>query len=442
MEQVKSMDFSIFEQTTKTEFELGKFEVSFKSWNDQKRGKAAVVLRSQPSPNIRIIVFDTDLGLGDGIQLAFLGDSISEVMVDGVQVDGYFGGSNKEWGDNSFEWQPRIEPLFLMQVVPDVDEFGFFLFDFRDFRNGKKSKLPPLVLQHRGLEMSISEVPFIADSIQATLEDGIPRLTHEVRVSSDAPISNEQVSKSLGDLHDFFSFVAGKRCFAVCPWGKKSGGGQRWQAYSSPFYERGSAGNWFGGGSEDQLAELFSGFMSMRESKLWSRPLHEAIYWFLNANNSTRGVDAGIILAQSALELLAYNYVVNDRGLMTSQGFKDISRASDKLRLLLRSLLIDTAIPSNQTEMNRVVADRNNNANWIDLPHAITEVRNSLVHPESKNRSQFSAVYREAWMCSLWLLELSILRIVGYDGMYSSRVGPGPYKTYGKVPWAKEHGKE
>jgi hypothetical protein len=54
--------------------------------------------------------------------------------------------------------------------------------------------------------------------------------------------------------------------------------------------------------------------------------------------------------------------------------------------------------------------------NWIDAPDAVTEIRNSLVHPEHKRRSQLERAYYDGWKLGLWYLELAILAICGYSG--------------------------
>ena len=57
---------------------------------------------------------------------------------------------------------------------------------------------------------------------------------------------------------------------------------------------------------------------------------------------------------------------------------------------------------------------------WNDMPHAITDIRNSLVHPNEKT-SLPNGSYFEAWQLSTWLLDLAFLRLCGHDGSYSNR---------------------
>jgi hypothetical protein len=134
------------------------------------------------------------------------------------------------------------------------------------------------------------------------------------------------------------------------------------------------------------------------------------------------------------LELLAYTYAVEDKGLLSAKGFKDLW-ASDKLRLLLVSTKIPTAIPPECAEITNLVSNKANKLNWVDLPHALTEIRNSLVHPDHKNRHTVATAYVDAWKAGLWLLELTALAICGYAGTYSNRLKTRHAGHVEVVPW-------
>ena len=71
-------------------------------------------------------------------------------------------------------------------------------------------------------------------------------------------------------------------------------------------------------------------------------------------------------------------------------------------------------------------------------PHALTEIRNTLVHPEHKKRGQFRKAYFEAWNLGLWYLEMSILAVCKYQGTYGNRLKSGRYiGQVEEVPWNK-----
>jgi hypothetical protein len=207
-----------------------------------------------------------------------------------------------------------------------------------------------------------------------------------------------------------------------------------WEAWSSPARNGRAADSWFDILRSDQLAKFFECFLNATKKDAWKRPLQDAIYWYLRANTDSGGIDAGIILAQAALELLAYAYAVEDKGLLSPQGFKDL-RASDKLRLLLVSIGIPTSIPAECSQIIGLTQGKNRKIHWEDLPHALTEIRNSLVHPDHKHRHNLGTTYVDAWKASLWMVELAVLRICGYVGTYSNRLKHRRAGNVEDVPW-------
>ena len=72
---------------------------------------------------------------------------------------------------------------------------------------------------------------------------------------------------------------------------------------------------------------------------------------------------------------------------------------------------------------------------WLDAPHALTEIRNSLVHPEHKHRGRYDTAYYEAWNLGLWYLEMSILAICNYTSTYGNRLKQRWVGEIEDVPW-------
>jgi len=125
------------------------------------------------------------------------------------------------------------------------------------------------------------------------------------------------------------------------------------------------------------------------------KALKEALYFYFYSNYHSESIpaDIGIILSQSAIERLSYEYAVNQKNLLTMNGFKGLW-ASDKFRILFSSLGIPLDIPNETPELKRIASA----GSWIDAPQAITEIRNSIVHPEHKQRGNYKVVVmHEAW---------------------------------------------
>ena len=106
--------------------------------------------------------------------------------------------------------------------------------------------------------------------------------------------------------------------------------------------------SWFDEQNGELLSQVFPGFMALWKNTLWREPLTHALYWYLGAcdRGVGVGVDTGVILAQTALELLARTYCVKDRKMVSPIAFKPRAlNAADKLRLLTSSLSIPREIP-------------------------------------------------------------------------------------------------
>ncbi|MCH8150269.1 MAG: hypothetical protein IH987_20215 [Planctomycetes bacterium] len=182
------------------------------------------------------------------------------------------------------------------------------------------------------------------------------------------------------------------------------------------------------------LSDLFLAFYTRWKDDLWGPVIRTAIYWYVAANNrgSEIGVDAGLILAQTALENLAWTYCVQDRKMVSPRAFDPGGlSAADRLRLLATALGIPTELPRNFRALR---AKRGNK--WDDGPDAITGIRNSVVHPAKK--SEFAeGSYFEAWKLSLWFLDLVFLHLLEHDGEYANRLSQRWIGEVETVPWGK-----
>lgn len=68
---------------------------------------------------------------------------------------------------------------------------------------------------------------------------------------------------------------------------------------------------------------------------------------------------------------------------------------------------------------------------------AITAIRNDVIHPKPGQPHSDPNVRIQAWRLSQWYTELAILRSIGYQGTYSSRLRDNSYMgEVEKVPWA------
>jgi len=287
--------------------------------------------------------------------------------------------------------------------------------------------------------VEIKSLPSTSNTLKTLRETGGYGLTHvgQLKKEDGKSFDGKTAEKMLNTLRHFFSFNKGMWCNPCLAVGFDDKENRVWESWSSPQGHWNSPMSWFDPHHCDQLVSLFPGFIAKWKNEDWQEALREVIYWYLNSNCSGLGlgigIDAGIILTQAAIERLSFEYAVEHKRLIEAEGFKKL-RASDKFRLLFSSLGIPIDIPSQTPELLKLA--KVTKPNWIDSPHALTEVRNSLVHPEHKPRGKFGSAFYEAWNLGLWYLELSILRICGYSGSYSNRLVNNKYVgTVEDVPW-------
>jgi len=177
------------------------------------------------------------------------------------------------------------------------------------------------------------------------------------------------------------------------------------------------------------LEAVFPGFIAKWTDAIWKQPLRHAIYWYLTSN-TMRSVDGAVVLLQAALEALSWTYAVQERKLVTPQGFGKLW-ASDRLRVLLSSLGIPLGLPDDLPNLQKEAAA----ASWLDGPHAFTEMRNSVVHPSAKEHEGAREMLPETWQLGLWYVELVLLRLFGHCGKYHNRLKKGWVGEVEEVPW-------
>jgi len=355
-------------------------------------------------------------------------------------------------------WTPSREPVqFLGDDSTEMSRVRFHLFNFVDFANldetnashevastpnGGYSAIWVLNLKDKDWIVQIKSLVSTIETAKTIQEKGGFGLTHigEIKQKDNAKFTGEQVSEFLSALRLFLSFIQGNGIVLVCPIGFNSSNEVAWGRWDSPTQRRG-VDIWFDRHHPGQAEKLFPCFMdTWRSNQNMKLLLHDGVDRFLWANNrfGGRNVDIGIIVAQSALEYIAYRYIVNERKMLTSDSFNKLKPSSEKFRLLFTTTGISCCIPEELPKLTAFAKKKN----WgNDLPRVITGIRNRLVHPDKDDDEdeEASLINHECCDATLWLLELIILRLCGYNGTYSNRL---KYRRVGKVenvPWRNEN---
>jgi hypothetical protein len=127
---------------------------------------------------------------------------------------------------------------------------------------------------------------------------------------------------------------------------------------------------------------------------------------------------------------MAWHLLVNDRKVLSADGFAKLP-AADQLRLLVSTCGILLETPS---ALQQLAAMRTQGRQGTDGPDRIAWLRNDFVHPPrggSSPRTHDRIV--DAWLLSVWYLELALLSLMGQSGTYLCRLTSGEISS---LPWS------
>ena len=253
-------------------------------------------------------------------------------------------------------------------------------------------------------------------------------------------ISYNEVGELMIPLAEFLSLVTGRY---VTPhfWKGCHGGEIKWEKFTSyrvsPYK---SVRSWMPKNSNEHLLELSRNYYEARNKNsakdFWSSLIH----WYTEANCNAGLVDGALIFAQTALELI-YNYwIVETLGLLRGRDAESIS-AANKLRLILAQIGLPSTVPDTLPDLKKFIAQ---DKELHDAADGIVFLRNSLVHGNLSKRKKYASVpanaIAQALFLSLHYVELSMLKLLGYNGKYYDRcVLSGRRSSAEKyVPWMLE----
>jgi hypothetical protein len=411
------------------------------------KGNGAVRLELIPQADIHVYGYFKGVSARDISDFVVDRPNVSFFSINGRKLEGFYlsNGGNITTGECNIKWCPESEPINgVGDESTEISLLIFHLFNFGDFIGTRKKKeqvegtyhsIECVDLNFGDWQVQLESLPSTRENIKTLKKEGGYRLTHigVIKKVNGAYFSGNDAQNYLDSLKYFLSFAKGGWCVPICAVGFDATGSRVWESWSSPQEPWRIPRSWFDRFNSIQLAILFPGFMNKLNEDEWGAALRGIIYWYLSSNFSSRGVDAGIILTQTAIERLSYEYAVKDKRLLTVKGFKDLW-ASDKFRILFSSLGIPLEIPNETPELQKHAK----NFGWLDAQHALTEIRNSIVHPENKKCDRLNSALSDAWNLGLWYLEMGLLAICGYSGTYGNRLKKRYIGQVEEVPWNKK----
>jgi len=240
-------------------------------------------------------------------------------------------------------------------------------------------------------------------------ESGGYAITHfgEMKRSDSEPLTWSRAQDMLRAVTYFFSFARGGWASAHLATGVSNDGRTAFRVVSPGEPSQWTACNtWFFIPDARHLKAIFPRFIELWRDPLWGNHLREAIEWYVECCRYRGTLDGAVVLAQAALELLAWVTFVQQDPFLSKDAFDKLT-ACDKLKLLLTKIGVPQTIPQHVTLGNR------GKQTWKDVgPFAFTEIRNAIVHP---NRGSAGARDNTvaAWQLGCWYLDLALLSLLG-----------------------------
>lgn len=157
---------------------------------------------------------------------------------------------------------------------------------------------------------------------------------------------------------------------------------------------------------------MWKEFSTIWQSASGKNFLTSIIHWYTESNNQAGLIEGSIIMAQAGLEELYY---------WTSTNKKHPDKTPNKFRELIKYLnLVDSEILSNYKSLEFFAENHIKNPNYRDISGIITTIRNNIVHPIENVKISVETKH-EAWQLCLWLIEITLLKILNHQGLYFDR---------------------
>lgn len=322
------------------------------------------------------------------------------------------------------------EDVPLAAVELRLANFAWFLPPHMYDAGNRGVRIDPIRWEIDGWMVTIGAMPGLSELVEKVKIVGGYALTHRVRVEriGGASFSIAEVETLTDRLFRFLCFAQGRVVNLILPVGYDAAGKVVWQKWAPWQVNRWKwSESWVDKWYADRMVDAFKGFMQRCQDPDWKETTDLVLYWYVESNLSF-SLNTSIVLAQIAMERLAWEHFVRQGG-MSKRQYKDLGIAAARIAALATALDIPVVIPPHFPEMLSLGRP--------DLVAAITVVRNDIAHPEPRV-SPNPKLLLEARNCSLWLLEMLLLRFFDYDGPYSDRREPDKWVgQVSSVPWMK-----
>jgi hypothetical protein len=305
-----------------------------------------------------------------------------------------------------------------------------------------------LSLSAKGWNITLDALSNI-DQLQTDLINysGFAITHYGILEKNDRSLFDYQESKEIVDaLKWYLSFVRGSFINPYALIGFNADHNEVWKGWNGwkfsrmfPYHNNIS---WVGKFPPQTFEEPFKGFADLYFDPEWSDSLKRIVHIYLESQHPAMSREGAIILLQSALELLAYEILVEKNQVLSKTKFDGRSTSGERIKLLFDQLKIPLEISEHLEDLHMQAIHRQaKGKNWL-APDAITQIRGYIVHLTKKNRIKLNDHSQEACdvldLCR-WSLELCILKLCNYNGVYTNRLKRTQDQgDVDPVPWSCE----
>ena len=291
--------------------------------------------------------------------------------------------------ENRITFTPKRSTV---SVTPPSDRLStvlFHIFNFPDFCHGPDDYAVisqgvkicgRAILRADGWKITVAATDKTPDLVKYLRQEGGYVVTHmgKIERADGSGFSTEQVEPLLFCVNQFLSFALGRRAGTALPLGFDAEGHRVFEQWDLPAVTHDAwcgSSSWFDERHGELLSEVFPGFFTLWNNGSWKEHLRTSLFWYLSANEHSNdiNVDAGTILAQTALERLAWAQCVEQSGTVPPKAFLPGGlSAAKRIRLLASALGIPTELPPKMAALNTQCGKK-----WADIPEAVTSIRNA-----------------------------------------------------------------
>lgn len=366
---------------------------------------------------------------------------VEMLLANGISVDAVLGSPTTIGGGIRLAFIPKSERVTVRDENVGMTRCKFALINFPSIWGEHDVKRYPdpskpgsgLIYQRFQLRadpwmVEITGVDSVMSVHFGLLERGGSALTHTGTIvrTDDKQFSSDELKSFLSTLHLFLSFARGSYCGLTYLSGhdtRRNRVWEQWGTYQVEPWQR-ELPSWLDPGGSHQLSSVFVGFQMLLNDPAKSDAVSKVVQWYLRCNESNEP-EVGVVLSHAALERLSY--LIN--GPKVHQQFE-----GDWMADALRANGVDPSLPVECSKLSAL--DKTHR--WSHGPHALTVIRNDLVHPDNRSGPFHHEAIREAQSLGLHYIELILLRMSGFTGQFVNRLN-GAKSIASRievVPWA------